>query len=176
MGTSEYHKAYYEANKSELLARQRERNAKNYQLNRDAYRAKTKAWQEANPERAKQLQQEYRERNKARLNASRKASYEANRESELLQRRASKIKSYGITPDQFEVMLKEQGGTCAICHTDKPTLNGKGSFRIDHCHTTGKVRGLLCNKCNAGLGMFSDKIEMLNRAIAYLTKSSSGAT
>jgi hypothetical protein len=70
-------------------------------------------------------------------------------------------------------MLKEQGGCCAIC---KVTENYKGhtgyrkdwSFSVDHCHTTGKVRGLLCNQCNRGIGMLQDDTNILKAAINYL--------
>jgi hypothetical protein len=69
---------------------------------------------------------------------------------------------YGITYDTYQTMFAEQGGKCAIC--------GKQTNRllVDHCHTTGKIRGLLCPACNSGLGMFKDNIESLSTAIIYL--------
>jgi hypothetical protein len=57
---------------------------------------------------------------------------------------------YGISAQQYAAMLTAQGGRCAICRTDKP--GGARRFPVDHCHTTGKVRGLLCVRCNANLG------------------------
>lgn len=77
-----------------------------------------------------------------------------------------------MTPDDYQAMLDAQGGKCKICGTsDGGTVaNGKpGRFRIDHCHATGRVRGLLCHSCNAGLGHFKDRIETLEAAIAYLS-------
>lgn len=76
---------------------------------------------------------------------------------------------YGITPEQYEAMLLEQGGRCAICQTDRPN-NGYGDrwFDIDHDHTTGKVRGLLCRKCNAMLGHLEKDAEHLADAYRYL--------
>lgn len=170
-----YQQAYYEKNKAELLEKQRARNAAHYLANREAHKAKTLAWQAANPERAAELQRAYRERHKDRLNAKRKAIYEANKSAELAQRRISKIKSYGLTPQQFDAMLEAQGGRCAICGTDKPSKRD-ATFRIDHCHKSGAVRGLLCMACNSGLGMFRDHVPALMAAIEYLTRSSSGAT
>ena len=170
-----YQKEYYETNKEALLEKQRERNRKHYLANREKHKAKTQAWQAANPDRAKQLQIEYRERNKDKLAEKRKAIYEANKPAELLQRRHAKIRKYGITPDEFNEMLNAQGRVCAICGTDTPSKKCS-TFRIDHCHQTGKVRGLLCMNCNSALGMFRDNIQSLQNAIAYLTKSSSGAT
>lgn len=73
---------------------------------------------------------------------------------------------YGITTAEYNLMLSNQNGTCAICLRvpDK-------SLCIDHCHVSGKVRGLLCNPCNKGLGLFKDNIDHLNRAIMYLGDS-----
>lgn len=65
----------------------------------------------------------------------------------------------------FEVLFAEQGGTCAIC--ELPEISGR-SLAIDHCHETGRVRGLLCNRCNRALGLMKDDPERLLRAINYL--------
>lgn len=88
---------------------------------------------------------------------------------------------FGLTPESYERMLKEQGHGCAICGTTEPGTTGKrpGSnrrFAIDHCHTTGKARGLLCNKCNLGIGNFNDDIVRLEAAVAYLRKHREDAT
>lgn len=68
-------------------------------------------------------------------------------------------------------MLDEQGGRCAICGTDQP-IYGKlrGTWRIDHCHATRRIRELLCHMCNQGLGSFKDDPDLLERAAAYLRK------
>lgn len=70
---------------------------------------------------------------------------------------------YGITVEEFARMEATQGFTCAIC----PEPLGP-SPHIDHCHTEGHVRGLLCSSCNLGLGHFRDDIEALSSAIRYL--------
>ena len=170
-----YQKEYYETNKEALLEKQRERNRKHYLANREKHKAKTQAWQAANPERSAQLQREYRERNKEKLAAKRKEIYEKNKPAERLQRRHAKIRKYGLTPAEFDAMLDAQGRVCAICGTDKPSKRDN-TFRIDHCHKTGNVRGLLCMKCNSALGMLQDSIPSLQKAIEYLTRSSCGAT
>jgi len=74
---------------------------------------------------------------------------------------------YGITVDDYDRMLEEQGGCCAICNTDTPS-GRRGRFSIDHNHETGEVRGLLCQKCNAGLGYFKDSPTILATALKYL--------
>ena len=78
----------------------------------------------------------------------------------------TRMKKYGLTPEDYENMLKEQHYSCAICHTHISKL--KVRLHVDHCHTTGKVRGLLCVKCNQGIGMFNDDAELLDRAMDYL--------
>lgn len=73
---------------------------------------------------------------------------------------------YGITTDQFAEMLVSQRGRCAICGG----VEMSGPMNIDHCHETGRVRGLLCSKCNHLLGNARDDQEILNAAIVYLSK------
>ena len=72
---------------------------------------------------------------------------------------------YGITREQFDKMAVAQGGVCAICK--KPPL-GKKRLSVDHAHESRHIRGLLCDLCNAGLGMFRDEPELLMAAIRYL--------
>lgn len=66
------------------------------------------------------------------------------------------IKKYGLTSDQFEKMKEEQNGVCAIC---KGTNKGKRLF-VDHCHSSTRVRGLLCNTCNLAIGLLKNKPEL----------------
>lgn len=78
-------------------------------------------------------------------------------------------KNYGITPDDYFKMYNEQKGCCKICGTDTPcTTRRNNRFFIDHCHKTGKIRGLLCNTCNRGIGLLKDSSEILARASEYL--------
>jgi hypothetical protein len=72
---------------------------------------------------------------------------------------------YKITPQAYAVMLENQNGTCAICA--KAPESGQ-NLGVDHDHSTGYVRGLLCNNCNVGLGHFVDDIDRLKKAITYL--------
>lgn len=88
----------------------------------------------------------------------------------------SKLKRlYGITREQYDSMLAGQKGKCAICGSkDSYSRNYKATkvskFAVDHCHSTGKVRGLLCTKCNRALGMVNDSIETVLRMAEYLRK------
>lgn len=78
-------------------------------------------------------------------------------------RRKKLLLSYGMTLQDFENLVTGQNGLCKIC--DKPSV---GKFHIDHCHETGVVRGLLCQKCNMGLGNFGDDIQKMLKAIEYI--------
>jgi len=77
---------------------------------------------------------------------------------------------YGITHEDYERMLEEQGGGCAICGSTTSRRKGRGHLSIDHCHQTGKVRGVLCDPCNNGLGRFGDDPELLRGALEYLER------
>jgi len=76
---------------------------------------------------------------------------------------------YGIGEVEWRRMFDAQLGRCVICDSDDPKGN-HGVFHVDHCHETGKVRGLLCDTCNRGLGMFYDNTNILKSAIEYLEK------
>lgn len=71
---------------------------------------------------------------------------------------------YGLSPEEYQAMFDSQFGFCAICGTAPKD----GKFHVDHCHTSGVVRGLLCSHCNQMLGMAKDNPETLMKAAAYL--------
>ena len=86
---------------------------------------------------------------------------------------AAKVRGYWlgrkfkVSLDDYDRMFAEQNGTCAICGS--PDSGGVGPhFSVDHCHTTGKIRGLLCRSCNVGIGNFQDNPETMAAAIEYL--------
>lgn len=105
---------------------------------------RTRAWQKRNPGKLPTRAQ--------------KSSYD--REHNLQ-------KKYGISHSQYEELLRRQGGRCALCRSDKP-LSVSGRFHIDHCHDTDRIRGLLCAKCNLGLGSLGESPQLLMRALDYL--------
>ena len=87
-------------------------------------------------------------------------------------KRSHRLRKYGLTVEHFESMVAAQGGRCAICGT--ATLGGGRRYLdIDHNHANGKIRGLLCNNCNIGLGCFKDSPDALRRAAEYVTLSAS---
>jgi len=77
-------------------------------------------------------------------------------------------RKYNLSIEEYNTLFLIQEGRCYICERHQSECKTK--FAVDHDHITGKVRGLLCNKCNLGLGSFNDSIKLLKKAILYLTK------
>lgn len=73
--------------------------------------------------------------------------------------------AYGVSREEWDSMLESQQGKCAICGVDAETQE---RMVVDHCHWKDKVRGILCVKCNTGLGMFGDNVQHMETAIKYL--------
>ena len=78
----------------------------------------------------------------------------------------SRFRRYGITQEQYDAMVAAQGGVCLICR--QPPSGKRATLAIDHDHSTGRVRALLCTRCNAGIGQFRERPDVMYRAIRYL--------
>lgn len=112
-----------------------------------------KTWRDTHPDNVKRSQDKFNAKESRRL----------------YRRNWYLFDRYGIGLVEYNQMLEDQNGKCAICGTRDP--GGQANiFHVDHEHTTGKIRGLLCNNCNPGLGWFKDNEENLLNAIAYLRK------
>lgn len=96
------------------------------------------------------------------------AEYQQTEQAKENQRNNHFIKNYGISLQVYNEMVIKQNNVCAICNNFERV---KKVLSVDHCHKTGKVRGLLCSDCNNGLGQFKDDCTILNNAIKYLMKS-----
>lgn len=110
----------------------------------------TTKWIKKNPERAKEIQLRRRAREKNDPKAWRK-------------KKNRWLRKYGITIDQFDAMLAEQNGGCALCYRKSERLH------VDHDHETGRVRGLLCHQCNWYLGTIDADPEIMIRIALYRT-------
>jgi len=84
--------------------------------------------------------------------------------------------TYGITADDFDLMLAEQGGCCEICKVPLDINSNPSKAHLDHNHTTGDIRGILCVRCNKGIGFFLENEIFLASAIDYLRKYNGGTT
>lgn len=148
-------------------------------MDKEARKAYMKAYYKANPDkfkkRAPEKQAEYNEKRRGQYAASAemrdatRAAVKAWQGANPLKRKAQRLRKYGIEPSDFLDMLTMQKGMCAICGHEDAT-NRSFFPVVDHCHESGRVRGLLCMNCNQGLGKFKDDPNRLFSAIAYLTK------
>lgn len=120
-----------------------------YAADPDKYIAMVKRWQQANPERVN----ENHRRNNARPERKRAL------------RDGYYRRTFGISADEFDGLLSAQGGGCAICGV---TPKRAASLHLDHCHATGRLRGILCLSCNQALGHFRDDPALLEKAARYL--------
>lgn len=100
-----------------------------------------------------------------------KDRYANNEEYRDNRKNSQYLNRYGITLEEYNQLLENQNGGCAICGTANAGKDRK-YFCIDHNHKTGKVRGLLCPKCNQGIGLLQDSPRILIAAAEYLKKSS----
>lgn len=113
---------------------------------------------------------EYRKKNSIKVNLINKAWVKANPEKVKAKyhkytKTTRLFHRYNLSSEEFNSLLDTQNKLCAICFG----INKSGrSLSVDHNHTTGKVRGLLCHKCNVGIGLFNDRIDLLVNAISYL--------
>jgi hypothetical protein len=112
---------------------------------------------------------DHRQRNLDHHQETRRAHYRNNPTAY----RGYNLARYGITIADYDVMLAAQGGGCACCGA-KANRTGKRLF-VDHDHDTGAVRGILCHKCNAGIGALGDSVDGVRRALQYLERVPSSA-
>ena len=111
-----------------------------YKANSEVERLKKRTWRQNNPDKVKN------------------------------QERRDNLKSYGLSIEDWNVLFSKQNGVCAICNQPETVLlRGKiKRLAVDHCHMTGKVRALLCAKCNKAIGLMKDQPELLRQAAEYL--------
>lgn len=152
-------KAYREANREEIRKQRRE----HYYANREEILERNRAWNRDNKERVRERRSAWNRDNKERIRAY--TNEPANKDRA---RNRHYLANYGISLAEYERILMDQGGTCACCGKPPPASGRRKRLAVDHCHTTGKVRGLLCDGCNTGIGSLGDTIPGLNRAIKYL--------
>ena len=140
-----------------------------------AYSAKQKKLRESDPK----LMEKYRkqryaidarqrakhaDRNRASSAAWRARNADKVKQQQKVRFQRFKLKQYGVTESTYKALIEKQSGLCAICG-----IRDNRSLSIDHDHTTNAVRGLLCRRCNLGLGCFQDNTDNLSKAITYLS-------
>jgi len=123
-----------------------------------------------NPEVAKEY---FKERHKRTYSPEKsKAYYEANKEKVLKRSRGNHLRrTYNLTEEQYQQMVEDQQNLCAICNQPEHRLMKTKEIKplsVDHNHTTGKIRKLLCNDCNAAIGFAKEDVKRLKQMINYL--------
>ena len=113
-----------------------------YLKNKDKHAVRNKQWKQKNKERVRFLS------------------------------RRQVLKGYGLTSDQYDILLESQNGVCAVCKKEEiRIINGKVTrLAVHHDHETGRVQGLLCAKCNTGLGFFNDNPQLVNDAAIFINR------
>lgn len=137
-----------------------------YKKNVEVVKAQARNWATENPEKRKSICKKYRD---SMTEEEKKTLY---KQIAGLIRKAK----LGITPAEFETKLISQKGLCAICK--RPMISGRHSSQKacqDHNHETGKLRDILCSRCNVLIGLCSESIEILANAIKYLQKHTEGS-
>ena len=140
------------------------------------YETYGRAYYLKNKDRIHALNKKYREKNKEKHLAKAREYHHENREEILPKKRAKwkedsalnsakrRFKNYGLAPEVFDEMIIERAGCCDICL--RPSL-----LVVDHDHATGRVRGLLCDRCNQSLGLMRDNIDNMRQAVEYLVRA-----
>ena len=96
--------------------------------------------------------------------------FKTNPDKTSLIKRRHVLKKYGLTIKEYDEMVKSRNNKCDICFNSEKGKNISDSLCVDHCHKTGKIRGLLCRNCNSALGQFKDSLDNLQSAMLYLEK------
>lgn len=109
--------------------------------------------------------------NRARRSAAaRRRRAEQPEKQREIQRRYDLKRNYGMEPAGYEALLHKQNYECAVCGSQHSGRHDNENLPVDHDHETGAVRGLLCNKCNTGIGLLADNPDRLLKAADYLLK------
>jgi hypothetical protein len=134
------------------------------EANGEHVRAQDRALYLVHREKRKTATREYYKVNRMQVLAATRAWQEANPKA----LRKAKLKyRYGLAEGEYDTLLNKQGGCCAICGTTSPGGSG-AHFHVDHHHDSGRVRGLLCQRCNTAIGLMRDDAAMLLKAARYL--------
>lgn len=141
---------------------------------RERSRIKLALWRKANPEKYLEQRRKWWNRNKEKLTSRAKAWRHANPEKMKRYRLRSHFKkNFGITLEQYDKIWEQQERKCAICGAGD---DFKDKFHLDHDHATNVIRGILCARCNHGLGHFKDDAAILRKAAKYVKRGALSRT
>jgi hypothetical protein len=155
-----YDKTYYDLHKEARKAY--------YFSHREEIAVRNKIYRAAHKEKIAAQVKTYYAAHREEKAARDKIYHATHKEKCLAQSKAHHLRRYGLSRADFDALLDSQGGVCAVCK--KADWNGRGPF-VDHDHDTGKVRGIICNKCNTALGMIGDDPKIARAMGDYLEET-----
>jgi hypothetical protein len=139
--------------------------------NKDYIDSHRKTWNDAHPDIVKKAKKRWAKKNHDKIL---KKNKQIRAEHPEKARKHHLKFAYGLTLDQYNQMLQDQNGLCAICGQPETKIDKQANrlkvLSVDHNHTTGQIRGLLCDRCNLGIAFFKDNSEILKSASNYLNK------
>jgi len=142
--------------------RRKDRENRRQNICRECQNAKQRDWRSKNREKHHKWNKEWYYGNVERAREYSRKYYLVHREKIAATKRK---RHYGITEDDFKLLIEKQNYSCKICGKSFGATN---KLCVDHCHTTGEIRGILCRSCNTGIGSLKDDISILKKAIEYL--------
>lgn len=152
--------------KNEWYRRNKHKNAEYYQNNKERIKTKAEDYRNLNRDELLERKKKYREKNKDLIKERSKdytlRSIDKRREYRLK-------KDFNMSLEEYNTLLKEQNYCCKICGIHES--GQKRNLAVDHCRTTGKIRGILCDNCNTSLGLLKESPSILQSAIDYLKNS-----
>ena len=155
-----YNKEYY--SRPDVKAHRSEYSKEYHKTHPRKEEARSRAYYLLNKENILERTRKYGKENREKCNAWRRAWVKKNKG--IIKERTT-FRKYGLTKEGFDKILDNQGGVCAICKKDSW---GKRGPHVDHDHSTGVVRGVLCNKCNSAIGLLGDTANSVYNAACYL--------
>jgi hypothetical protein len=145
------------------------------ETHKEQRRREAREYAAANPEKIRANKKRYHERHSEKVKQA-SVAWARKTNANLTRNRKAYLRRYGLTPESYEQMILSQDNKCAICEKRETAANYKTgkvwALAIDHDHTTGHTRALLCHRCNLFLGAAEDSVELLSSAIRYLEKHS----
>ncbi|MFA6991928.1 MAG: endonuclease VII domain-containing protein [Candidatus Gracilibacteria bacterium] len=161
---------FYLKHREKNREKQKAKSLDYYYKNKAKCKKRNKEWIKKNYELWKSYGKKYRNKNFNLISKREKEYYKNNSEKILFKSFECRLKKFNITIEQYTDMLKRQKGLCAICGCKGNNKNLKlFDLVLDHCHKSGRVRGLLCTTCNLMLGHAKDDKNKLQKAIDYLS-------
>jgi len=142
--------------------------------NKEKIKEDKRLWRLANKDKIKEIDKRFRAKHSAKLKTDKTSWVSKNREKYKRIGRKYNLKQYGLTEHDYDSILANQNYQCLTCKT--PIEKLRGPLHVDHCHSTGKVRGLLCRSCNVAIGLIKEDVTIARAIISYIEGHNAGSS